>query len=302
MNILVVGDLILDEYKEGLVERISPEAPIPILDVKHSYLCLGGAGNLVANLSGLGHVPYIIGAVGDDATGDILMKKIKDISVPVIKKVQSMPTSHKIRFCSSGQHILRVDQEWTHPLDLFSEIESLKNVKFDYIILSDYAKGVITYDLISTLYNRYYSESYFILDPNIKNIKLYDRLTEPIFSYITPNRKEAEALNRGYGDTIFDIARNLTRLSKNVIVTLGGSGMYVLYLKDKIYFSEPLGLPFDNTVRDVSGAGDTVVAALVDGLSKGMPIVKAASYAQKLAQIVVTKKGTYAIRKSDYEV
>jgi len=296
-NILVVGDLILDGYKEGTVDRISPEAPVPVLNVNNSYYRLGGACNLVANLSGLGYSPYVLGCVGDDKEGRTLLSEVNKIATTFVK-IDDFPTTTKTRFCSLGQQILRVDRESIEPKDLFLQLSYLKDKKFDYIIISDYAKGVVTYDLISQLlYN--YHDSCFILDPNINNVGIYNRFDELVFDYITPNLKEAEALNLRRNNSLSDIAQSITRLSKEVIITLGKHGMYVLYLSNGEYYFKQFPTISNDSVIDVSGAGDTVVAGFVDGLIMGKTVLESTYYAQSLAQIVVRKKGTYAIKKED---
>ena len=133
-RILVVGDLMLDEYVDGDVVRISPEAPVPILNCKSVSRSLGGAGNLVANLVGLGHIPYVLGVIGGDYNGGLVSGLLSELGVPFdfIKVEIGRETTNKTRFCSSGQHILRVDQEVTDRVDLFNEVEALG--KFDYVI------------------------------------------------------------------------------------------------------------------------------------------------------------------------
>ena len=302
-KILVVGDLMLDEYVDGDVDRISPEAPVPILNCKTVSRSLGGAGNLVANLVGLGHIPYVLGAVGSDYAGGLISEILSELGVPFdfIKVQVGRTTTRKTRFCSSGQHILRADKEIVGCVDLFNEVESLG--EFDYVIVSDYAKGVVTIDLLSELKNRFLYKSTLILDPNINNLDIYNDLDEVMFDYITPNIHEAKAFNNRKDSSIKSIARNLTRLSNNIIITLGKDGVFALErsfpkgLKAEYIHKQIKHKPID--IVDVSGAGDTVVATFVDGLIKGMSFFDAVEYSQKMASIVVSKRGTYAIRKED---
>ena len=199
VKVLIVGDVMLDRYWWGSVKRISPEAPVPVVDLKKSTFALGGAANVAANIAGLGAMPYLVGCVGDDADADRLSDLLGEIEVSAefLIRVSSRPTSVKTRIIAHNQQVVRVDQESTEEM---SEDEhtivwaKLKTAlpKVDVVIVSDYAKGLLSENLLSRLIREARSLGKVILvDPKGKSYARYAGA-----DLLTPNRREAaEACN-----------------------------------------------------------------------------------------------------------
>lgn len=188
-KILVVGDLILDRYLWGEVERISPEAPVPVVDVKRESLNLGGACNVAWNISELEGEVYIAGVVGDDINGEILVNMLSESGInPVVIRDRNRPTTEKTRIIAVSQQLMRIDREKKDRLSqtvqkrLISAIQDIIE-RIDAVIVSDYGKGVITRRLMDFL--RKTGKPIFV-DPKPSNFSLYRNIT-----IMTPNRKEA---------------------------------------------------------------------------------------------------------------
>lgn len=300
-KILVIGDLMVDEYIFGMVDRISPEAPVPVLDVKNESFTLGGAGNVVKNLVSLGSKVSICSAIGFDDTGENLLKMLKELKVDTRGLIidQERKTSKKTRIIAGSQQVVRVDRETRDPIndsikeELIGFIE--RNIeKYDAIIISDYAKGVISKDLIEACVKR--SKSIPInVDPKEKNFSMYEGVTT-----ITPNLKE---LSQGIGvhiDNESDINRAAKIVLDNlkckvVLVTRGADGMSIY--KDK---SNPVHIPtFAKKVFDVTGAGDTVISVYTLALVTGASEIESAYIANSAAGYVVGQIGAVSISYND---
>lgn len=296
ISVLVIGDLILDKYVSGSVERISPEAPVPVLVAHQEKMALGGASNVANNLSQFTRRVYLSGIVGEDVAGHQLESLIREAGIHYRGvTIRGRPTTVKTRFMSN-QHILRVDWECDSKLGSDYEqmiIDELANQIPNVIVVSDYNKGTVTSDIVKHLIS--YGRP-IIIDPKPENVSCYSGA-----DYITPNKSEAEKLSGIRLRTLDDLPNLSKAILTNsgcseVIITLGENGMFH-YGKDssQLYPTSP------KEVYDVTGAGDTVVAMLALGIACGWPISQSISMANYAAGIVVEKWGTAVVRPSDLE-
>jgi len=294
LNILVVGDVMLDRYVNGDVLRISPEAPVPVLRVEEEISVAGGAANVALNLASLGASVEAAGWFGDDPNGDELVEILdqKNISIDSEFRFFSAPTMSKTRVTASNQQICRVDREanseaYKPDLNRIGAVLAEKAESADAVIISDYGKGFVTNEMFALLRQ---SARFLSVDP--KPRRLLDYSSPDI---LTPNRLEALALAELSRETknpfpqtevvekIFD------RYSpKMLAITLGSEGM-LLAEAGKIKSLIPTAA---REVFDVSGAGDTVIASLTLGLVSGESFENAAQLANLAAGLVVGKVGT----------
>ena len=304
-RIAVVGDLMLDRYTFGSVSRISPEAPVPVLEIESEQARLGGAANVGHNILGLGATPVMLGIVGDDTSGLILKGIFTDLGFPLEGVVTdaTRPTTVKTRIIAGSQQMLRMDHEMKREISsatedrlvgaLQSEIESL-----DGIILEDYNKGVMTGSLIHRVIALGKQHGVpLLVDPKMHNFFEYQGAT--VFK---PNRKEVEdaLVTRLTSDEETNEAglRLMERLNaENVLLTLGEKGMMLFErIKNDGISNEPFSIPtMARTVADVSGAGDTVIATLAVCMASGMSIRESAVIANRAAGLVIEELGIVPI-------
>jgi rfaE bifunctional protein kinase chain/domain len=289
----VIGDIILDKYLWGDVERISPEAPVPVVDVKKETVSLGGASNVANNIASLDAKAYMIGVVGDDENAKIIENLIKSKNInPVLIKDKSRPTIEKTRIIAVSQQLLRIDREDRSKLSaeiedkIINEIENIKD-KINVFIVSDYGKGVITQrimDFIKSL-----NKPIFV-DPKPSNYQLYKHAT-----ILTPNKKEAyESIKADKNTDLEFVGRKImSDLELNqLLITLGAEGM-ALFEGDKI-----LRIPTKaKKVFDVTGAGDTVISVLALARLAGGTWEESASLANTAAGYVVGEIGTATVSR-----
>lgn len=296
-TVLTVGDVMLDRFIYGQVDRISPEAPVPVLSVKRKSLSPGGVGNVAANLSGLGCTVRLVSVTGDDAPARALSDALEagGIHATLISDA-SRPTIQKDRFIATGQQMLRVDEESTAPLSTRLEDEliaaSVKAAKgCDVIIVSDYGKGVVGNRLIRALID---TGIPVFIDP-----KGFDYAKYKGAALITPNRKELADATRSAASSDSDVVEACEKLMKEcgikaVLATRSADGMTL------VGHGEPTHLRTQaREIYDVSGAGDTVIATVAAAVASGADMVSAAALANIAAGIVVEKVGTAAIRSDD---
>jgi len=305
-TILCIGDLMLDDFVYGDVLRISPEAPAPVIRVSREDVIVGGAGNVARNIASLGAKCLFVGIIGDDVAGTILRAEL-DRSGRAIKSHllvdRSRLTTRKLRFVSEhhSTHLLRADWELTQTLDAKTEAALIKRAlallpKASAVILSDYAKGVLTPRLIRTVIDRAKKLGKpVVVDPKGNDFSIYRGAT-----VITPNRKElAEATHRRLetGNEIAAAAKTLAGMvgCKAVLVTLSEEGM-LLYTRATGAIHVPA---FSVRVRDVSGAGDTVAAVLAVMLSLDADYESAVRAANAAAAVVVGKSGTATVSAAE---
>lgn len=305
VKVLIVGDIMLDRYWWGSVKRISPEAPVPVVELQKSTFAPGGSANVAANVAGLGATAYLVGAVGNDHDAGTLVGLLQDanVSVDSLVRVTNRPTSVKTRVIAHSQQVVRVDQETASAFSggdeerLWEKI-SMALPKVNAVIISDYAKGLLSEALLSSLIDSSRELGKMVLvDPKGKNYSRYSGAT-----LLTPNRREAaEACNFDESmPNMVSIAgdRLMNELDLDmVLITQGEEGM-TLFQRGK----EPLHLSTTaKETYDVTGAGDTVIACLGIALGAGMDFVEAAKLANLAAGLVVEQVGTTAITRQMLE-
>ncbi|MBI4678486.1 MAG: D-glycero-beta-D-manno-heptose-7-phosphate kinase [Elusimicrobia bacterium] len=303
-RILVVGDLMLDQFIRGGVHRISPEAPVPVVQVQSEHFAPGGAGNVARNLASLGASVGIVGVVGDDAAAPRLLSDFSGHGIDV-GRVLADPqrvTSQKCRIIAEHQQVVRFDRETTCPLGQVSERALLGRLpeavaKADAVVISDYGKGVVTPRLLKTVRAAARRRGIPVtVDPKPENFKLYRGVT-----CLTPNVHEAWAGMRRHaqaGEGALHLL-GLSILSElgcgSLIITRGPEGMSLFKRGGRVIHIPTVA----REVYDVTGAGDTVISVLTLGLASGASIEAAAVIANCAAGIVVGKLGTAAVEASE---
>lgn len=302
-KIMVIGDVMIDHFIWGSVNRISPEAPVPVVNVTSESLLLGGAANVVHNIHTLGGKVYVSGIAGNDAMGRKIIHDLRSLSISTkgIIITDERPTTVKTRIIAHSQQVVRFDREEASPLnsDITKRITNyLKQnlARIDAILISDYGKGTISRQLIESILALSKKEAKLVIvDPKVKNMDAYYGVT-----MITPNQHEAsEALNTRIV-TKDDVLGAAALLQKNVgcesvLITRGEHGMALLE-KDGSCTHIPASA---TEVYDVTGAGDTVVSALTLALATGASQKTAALIANYAAGIVVKKVGTACVGKEE---
>tara|TARA_B100000579_G_scaffold225110_1_gene184309 strand:- start:835 stop:1815 length:981 start_codon:yes stop_codon:yes gene_type:complete len=295
-HILCVGDMILDQYIYGKVERMSPEAPVPILSINEENFQLGGVGNVARNISNLGGKATIISLIGKDSSSkyiEKLIKKEKNLrSDFVVDKDYSTPL--KMRFLNNFTQLLRADKEKVRLKSQSSLIKSIKNklmkqIKYcDAIIISDYKKGLITKELVKEIVQlAKKSKKIIFADPKSKDFKTYEGV-----DFLTPNQKELSEATNNFIDSEKEAVESGKQIIKqcritNILVTRSEKGM--ILINNKNYKNFPT---LAKEIYDVSGAGDTVIAVLAVMIASGFDIEMSALLSNHAAGIVVGKKGT----------
>ena len=289
LNILVIGDVILDKYISGNVKRISPEAPIPVLNINKTFNRLGGAANVANNITAMGAKCTLIGKVGNDNDSKLIINllKKKNIKNQLIIS-ENFNTISKTRVLSSGQQIVRIDNEKIEKLDddNVNQIkEYLKSNKYDLVIVSDYNKGFVNIDIIDLIKSL---EINIIVDPKPENIFLFKGVHS-----ITPNYKEAYAVFNE--DNIENIGNKLMEyLNSSVIITRGENGVSIF---DQSSPESIIWLPTNSQeVIDVSGAGDTFIAVYSIFIALDYSIKESSEIANIACGLVVNKLGTATVR------
>ena len=302
-NILVVGDLMIDHYLWGSCERISPEAPVQVVDIAKETTVLGGAGNVINNLNALGAKVSVASVIGNDDNGTELLKMLKDIDVDTKNIITQnlRKTSKKSRVIAVSQQVLRYDKESKEDIEnssVSSIVNSLeeKISSFDVVILSDYGKGVLTQELCQNI----------IKLCNAKNVKvLVDPKGSDFSKYsgaylLTPNKKEAIlATNIEIKDEV-SLKEALLKLKVECdldisLITLSEDG--IATYDDELKISPTVA----KEVFDVTGAGDTVIASIAFALSAGKSIEETAAFSNLAAGVVVGKIGSATVTLDEIE-
>ena len=302
-RIAVIGDLMLDRYYWGTVTRISPEAPVPIVEVDETSSRLGGAANVANNIAALGGTPILIGVVGSDAGGTLLRKTMDQLKFPTdgVLTDTTRPTTIKTRVIAHHQHVVRIDEEVKRDIDddvqrRLLEFLSKELDRLDGIILEDYNKGVLTGPLVDNAIRLARKRKKIItVDPKSNNFFAYAGVT--VFK---PNRKETE---EALGFRLTDPAQVekagqilLERLkADNVLLTMGEQGMALFEHSGEV----SRVATHARHVADVSGAGDTVVSTLTVALAAGATVKEAAALANIAGGIVCGEVGIVPVDKSE---
>ncbi|MFC1856711.1 D-glycero-beta-D-manno-heptose-7-phosphate kinase [Thermodesulfobacteriota bacterium] len=304
-HVLVVGDLMVDEYIWGAVDRISPEAPVQVVSVNHADYTLGGAGNVVNNLVSLGTKVSAAGVIGTGANGRLLLGKFAELGVNVEGVIQETgrPTTKKTRIIAAHQHVLRIDWETKAEISdptfaSLIEFIEMKIPQVDAVLISDYGKGLLTDSVLCkliTFANK--NRKITVVDPKGRDFSKYTGAT-----LLTPNKKEAafaagieildETTLAEAGNRILN-ATNIDRL----LITCGKDGM-VLFGREVAPY--PIKAE-TRQVYDVSGAGDTVVAVVGLAVASGASFEVGATLANTAAGIVVGKVGTATVSIKELE-
>ena len=306
LRILVIGDVMLDAYVMGKVNRISPEAPVPIVSLENEDARIGGAGNVALNLLALGAKPIICGVIGEDSSGDKLLNLFEKngISTDGLVKSMARKTTVKTRVISNKQQLLRIDSESTFPLleseeiKLNNTIQNIINQGIDGIIFEDYNKGVLTDSVIqNTIKIAKEKDIPTAVDPKKENFLSYKGV-----SLFKPNLKELkEGLNLN-----FDFNSNKELFEKGIevleeklqneisFVTLSEYGVFIKNQTEKYYVPAHM-----RSISDVSGAGDTVIAVATLCLISGASTKQIAEISNLAGGLVCEKSGVVSISKND---
>jgi D-beta-D-heptose 7-phosphate kinase/D-beta-D-heptose 1-phosphate adenosyltransferase len=308
-KILVIGDLMLDEFLWGKVTRISPEAPVPVVDIQRRAAYPGGAANVARNLASLGAQAGLAGVIGQDVPGQHLVQLLTDegIATGSVRKTALRPTTHKTRICAitrqlhdhleieDQQQIVRVDDETRKPLDpeskrwLFDRLRAEISIH-DAVIIEDYAKGLIDQELVTLVVGEAKKHGKIVaIDPNPNNPFNWSGGT-----VLKPNRREI-FLTAGlpYSQDEAEVLKAAAILQKThairyLLITLSEAGMLLVEQGQKPYHTPTRA----QEVFDVSGAGDTAIAAFTLALAAGATGIEAAEIANHAAGVVVGKLGT----------
>jgi D-beta-D-heptose 7-phosphate kinase/D-beta-D-heptose 1-phosphate adenosyltransferase len=302
VKVAVIGDLMLDRYLWGRVSRISPEAPVPVIQVERKTSCLGGAGNVACNLAALGCQVHLVGVIGADFEASILTEEMQlaNLSTDWLVVDSTRPTTVKTRIIGKSQQVVRLDEESTELVNedieqrlLDCSLAVLDNV--DAVILSDYNKGVLTDNFLKIfLHKSKLKQIPVLVDPKRKDYTMYIGATA-----ITPNRSESElSLNRTLvSDKDFEIAA--TEFQKKyafeaVLITRSEQGITLLHNANVHHLPSQ-----SREVFDVSGAGDCVIATLAASLSAGLSWAEATELANLSAGVTIQKVGTTPVRAEE---
>jgi D-beta-D-heptose 7-phosphate kinase/D-beta-D-heptose 1-phosphate adenosyltransferase len=297
-TVLCVGDLMLDEFVYGEVSRISPEAPAPVIAVQRSEISIGGAGNAARNIAALGARCILVGLIGEDEAGETLKAALahENLIESVLISDSTRPTTRKVRFVSEhfSTHMLRADWELASPASADIEQNLIDAIlpllpRADIVLLSDYAKGVLTARVIRNVIDaaRKFGKR-VIVDPKSANLAIYRGAT-----LLKPNRREFAEATRSRADTEAEIAaaaQDAMQLAdcEAMLVTQGAHGMTLVPRN-----GEAIHVPGHPVkVRDVSGAGDTAAAAVAVALAAGADWETAVRAANAAAAVAIAKRGT----------
>lgn len=307
--IVVVGDVGIDKYTFGTVQRISPEAPVPVLEVTKEWLKLGLAANISHNLSTLGVRSTLCGVVGNDNNANLFDNLLENEKLNTwgIVRSNSRPTTFKERVTTNIQQICRIDYESTDYID--AETEQKVNIRIDEfvknhqaLIIEDYAKGLLTKSLIASLISKFKANGHLIaVDPG--------RTTPPLFykgaTLLKPNLSEAKIMVESLGYKEKKLEKMASILIDKldlqmIVITLGAEGMALLDVKSQ---PELKIIPtVASEVFDVSGAGDTAISALTSALLAGATLQEAAWIGNCASGVVVAKKGTVTVNLEELSV
>ena len=300
VRVLVVGDVILDRYLIGDAERISPEAPVPVVTVEEEHDVAGGAANVAANIAALGGTAQLIGVIGHDTEAAALIEELRALGIATndLIAVTGRPTSCKTRIVARGQQVVRIDREVTNPLadrhrNALLGAASTALAEADALIIADYDKGTLDAETAAALVNAAKARGVpVVVDPKQRNFFAYAGAT--VFK---PNRRELErALNTHFSGEDSDLDAARVRVgADHLLLTLGADGM-VLVSPGKPLKRTP---SIARGVFDVSGAGDTVSSVVAVTLGAGATIEEASWVANLAAGVEVGKRGTATVSRDE---
>jgi rfaE bifunctional protein kinase chain/domain len=294
-RVAVIGDLMVDRYLWGTVRRISPEAPVPIVDIESETIALGGAANVANNLFYLNIVPVMLGVVGADSIGKVLIDIMKNngMSTEGVFRDQARQTSEKTRIIAHDQHVVRADRESRFDIsdsiqkDLLNYLSSIID-SLDALILQDYNKGVLTKNIIRGSIELANKHGKIIgVDPKFANFFEYQNIT--LFKPNTREIEQAMSVALNMEKSVIDIGSKLCELVKcqHLLITRGEKGM-ILFDRNGRWNTVPTRA---RRIHDVSGAGDTVISTMIAALVGGANIKEAARLANEAAGVVCEEVG-----------
>jgi rfaE bifunctional protein kinase chain/domain len=301
LTILVLGDVMIDRYLEGKVERISPEAPVPVMRLGEEENRLGGAANVALNLKALGATPLLAGLVGDDANGTVFRELMQShgLSTELIVTDSDRCTTVKTRLVASGQQLMRVDREDTHDVQgaaagALQDAVKAKLVKgsVDLLLFQDYNKGALSAEVIKNVVSL--TQEHKVLtavDPKDRNFMAFSGC-----SLFKPNLRE---IQQQVDFTVRPVLEDLDKAANVLFSRLQCSAVMITLSEHGIYVSDKRTsaiYPTDaRKVRDVSGAGDTVISVASCGLAAGMSLKDIAKLSNKAGAQVIAKSGVVAV-------
>ncbi len=300
-RVLVIGDVMLDEYLKGEVSRISPEAPVPVVEVRSQEFRLGGAANAAANIQTLGGTTTLVGVVGRDETAKFVSERLSHLGIgDALVADPTRPTIKKTRLVAQQQQIVRIDHEKRDPVDATTSSGLQRAIEYavttvQAVVLSDYAKGVVTAELAQFAIKAARKAGVpVVVDPKQRTFEAYAGA-----SVITPNLHELEAAAPP-SHAPFEVDSAATSLlplinGSALLATRSADGM-TLYRGDHPPFHVPA---MAKEVFDVTGAGDTVVATVALALAARVPIEAAVELASVAAAISVSKRGTSTVTPAE---
>jgi rfaE bifunctional protein kinase chain/domain len=304
-GVLVVGDIMVDHFIWGRVSRISPEAPVPVVEVSKDNFMLGGCANVLNNIFAMGGQVYLAGVVGDDETGVRLISEFRsrgmDTGGIVVEK--DRPTTLKTRIVAHGQQMVRFDREDRRPVkakNIRKMLSYIRSIKSDIgaLVISDYSKGAVTLSLLDGIRKEIAGRPIFTcVDPKAKDFSLYEG-----FDLITPNHHEAGHAAGAEIQNGQDHLRVGMKLMQDfsfraILITRGESGMSLFEKDGRVKHTE---FPAEaREVFDVTGAGDTVIGVLALCMAAGASVREAAYLANHAAGIVVGKVGTATVTREE---
>jgi D-beta-D-heptose 7-phosphate kinase/D-beta-D-heptose 1-phosphate adenosyltransferase len=296
-RVVVLGDVMLDEFVWGDVTRISPEAPVPVVDIRRESVHLGGAANVLANLIALGSKGAVVGVTGDDNAGQRLRTALRECNVEqpdnYLLVDRERPSTVKTRIIAHNQLVVRADREDRRPITGETEgrlVEVLQDAlrNADALVVSDYDKGVVTPHVLQSILPLAYERVPVLVDPKIRNFSSYRPAT-----LVTPNHHEALRMTNLEEDSDAGLHLAASRIREllhcdSVLITRGDRGMMLVNGGGPPVYVKTAA----REVYDVTGAGDTVIATLASALAAGATTLEAAHLANHAAGIVVGKVGT----------
>ena len=300
-RILVIGDVMIDSYLRGNVNRVSPEAPVPIVSLQKEEDRLGGAANVAINLVAMGASAIICSVIGKDKSGDKMLELLEENSISAEGLIfsSSRQTTVKTRIIGNNQHLLRVDSEQTNDInsleedELIAKVHSILESKIDAIIFEDYNKGVLTERVISEIIELANSKGVLTtVDPKSKNFFAYKNVS--LFKPNLKELKEGVGMNFSFSENEqFENAVNKleSKLDNTIsFVTLSEHGVFIKDKKEQHYIPAHI-----RNIADVSGAGDTVISLATLCLTAGLPIREIAEIANLAGGLVCEKSGVVSI-------
>jgi len=304
IRVLVVGDIVLDHYIWGKVSRISPEAPVPVVNVTREQLLLGGAANVVNNIRSLGGAVSVCGVIGRDEAGSRLLRLLhtEGIRTEGLIVDATRPTTIKTRVIAHGQQVVRFDRETKERIErdahrrIFDYVCQEVNGGLDAIVISDYCKGVVTNDLVRDIVRLAKKHKVIVsVDPKVSHFGMYTGVT-----ILTPNINEASSGSKIEIDSEQDLLKAGALLLKRlkcdaVLITRGEQGMSLFERVGKVTHIPTVA----RQIFDVTGAGDTVISTLTLAMAAGASKVDAARISNFAAGIVVGVVGTATVKPEE---